>query len=33
MADTEFTNLFDDDELFDSDYLQKTFDIWYEIKD
>jgi len=27
LADTEFINLFDDDELFDSDYLQKTFDI------
>ena len=23
LADTEFLNLFDDDELFDSDYLQK----------
>lgn len=32
LADTEFINLFDDDELFDSDYLQKTFDIRNEIK-
>ena len=31
MADTEFTNLFDDDELFDSYYLQKTFNIRSEI--
>lgn len=27
LADTEFINLFDDDELFDKDYLQKSFDI------
>lgn len=32
LADTEFINLFDDDELFDSDYLQKTFDLYNEIK-
>ncbi len=31
LADTEFINLFDDDELFKSDYLQKTFDIRNEI--
>lgn len=32
LVDTEFLNLFDDDELFDSDYLQKTFDIRHEHK-
>lgn len=32
LADTEFINLFDDDELFDSDYLQKTFDLYNELK-
>jgi len=32
LADTKFINLFDDDELFDSDYLQKTFDLRNKIK-
>jgi len=32
LVDTEFLNLFDDDELFNSDYLQKTFDIRHEHK-
>jgi len=32
LADTDFINLFDDDELFDSDYLQTSFDLWHEIK-
>ncbi len=32
LADTEFINLFDDDELFESDYLQKTFDLYNELK-
>lgn len=27
LADTEFINLFDDDELFEPDYIQKSFDI------
>lgn len=27
LVDTEFINLFDDDELFDSDYIQKSFDL------
>jgi hypothetical protein len=27
LADTRFINLFDDDEIFEQDYLQKTFDI------
>jgi len=27
LADTEFLNIFDDDEIFQKDYLQKSFDI------
>lgn len=32
LADTQFINLFDDDELFEPDYLQKTFDLYNELK-
>lgn len=32
LADTQFINLFDDDEVFDPDYLQKTFDLYNELK-
>jgi hypothetical protein len=28
LADTEFINLFDDDEILKPDYLQKSFDIY-----
>ena len=33
LADTEFINIFDDDEIFKKDYLQTSFDLWNEIKD
>ena len=31
MADTEFTNLFDDDEILKPDYLQKSFEIYKNV--
>jgi hypothetical protein len=31
MADTEFINLFDDDEILKPDYLQKSFEIFKNV--